>query len=254
MRAIAVIPTYNESANLEELVRRIEACAPGLDLLVVDDNSPDGTGEIADRLSAARPGRISVLHRERKDGLGRAYVAAFRKVLAEGYDVILQMDADLSHDPVYIPKLLARLERCDLVLGSRYVHGINVVNWDFKRLLLSKLAGMYVRAVTRMPVSDPTGGFKCWRRAALEAMPLDRIFGAGYVFQVEMNYSAYRAGFRIGEEPIIFYERNLGASKMDWRIILEALFGIVRVRFSHGARRAARTRPKDWPAAECAER
>ncbi len=229
MRTIAVIPTYDESANIRELVSKIRTCAPGVAILIVDDNSPDGTGAIADELSEANPRSVFVLHRPEKQGLGRAYVAGFRRVLAEGYDVIIQMDADLSHDPSYIPNLLARLDDADLVLGSRYTQGINVVNWDFRRLLMSKLASAYVRLVTRMPFSDPTGGFKCWRREALEGLSLDRAFAIGYIFQVEMTYRAFRAGFRIVEEPIIFYERNLGRSKMDWKVIAEAFFGVFRI-------------------------
>ncbi len=231
MRAIVVVPTYNERENLEELVKKIRHFAKGLHILIVDDNSPDGTGEVADGLSGAYPGEIFVLHRERKEGLGRAYIAGFRFALAEGYELVLQMDADLSHDPSYLPALIDRAGQCDLVLGSRYTHGINVVNWDFKRLLLSKLASKYVQFVTGMPFTDPTGGFKCWRRATLEAVPLSQVFASGYLFQIEMTYKAYRRGFQVGEVPIIFYERNLGRSKMNWGIILEALWGVVRLRF-----------------------
>jgi dolichol-phosphate mannosyltransferase len=249
MRTVAVIPTYNERANIVEAVQRLRACVPQADILIVDDNSPDGTGAIADGLGAAYPGVVSVLHRDSKQGLGPAYVAGFRRALEGGYEAIVQMDADLSHEPSYIPKLLARLERCDLVLGSRYVHGINVVNWDFRRLLLSKLASIYVRLVTGMPFSDPTGGFKCWRRETLEAIPFERTFAIGYVFQTEMTYRAFRAGFRIEEEPIIFYERNLGRSKMDWRIILEALFGVIRMRLFGGKARRIRTAEKPKAAA-----
>lgn len=239
MRTVIVVPTYNESANLGEMVQRVRACAPEADILIVDDNSPDGTGAIADGLSAAWPGSVSVLHRESKQGLGPAYIAGFRWALERGYEAIVQMDADLSHDPSFIPKLLARLEQCDLVLGSRYVHGIAVVNWDFRRLLLSKLASAYVRFVTRMPFHDLTSGFKCWRRAALEAIPFDRAFAIGYLFLAETTYQAFRAGFRIQEEPIIFYERALGRSKMNWRIIVEALLGVIRMRLFTKRRRAA---------------
>jgi dolichol-phosphate mannosyltransferase len=234
MRTVAVLPTYDESANLEEVVRRIRASSPEVDVLIVDDNSPDGTGEIADRLSVSHSGRVFALHRESKQGLGRAYAAAFRRVLAEGYDTIIQMDADLSHDPAAIPELLRRLEDCDLVLGSRYVPGARIVNWGFKRLLLSRLAGVYVRLATGIPFTDPTGGFKCWRRAALEAVPLARCVGVGYVFQVETTYHAFRAGFRVEEAPIVFCERKLGRSKLDWRIILEALAGVLRLRLHGG--------------------
>jgi len=229
-RAVVVIPTYNERGNLEELVKKIHHHAPGLHILFVDDNSPDGTGELADALSRSFPESISVLHRERKEGLGRAYVAGFRAALDRGYDLILQMDADLSHDPGYLPGLMERIGHCDLVLGSRYTRGINVVNWDLKRLLLSKLASKYVRFITRMPFTDPTGGFKGWRRATLEAIGLDDVFASGYLFQIEMTYKAFRKGFKIAETPIIFYERSLGKSKMDCQVILEAVWGVVRLR------------------------
>ena len=233
MRGIVVTPTYNEHENIEELVAKVRQHAPGLHILIVDDNSPDGTGGIADRLVAEHPGDVFVLHRERKEGLGRAYVAGFREALSRGYEVIVQMDADLSHDPSFLPTMLEKIEECDLVLGSRYVRGINVVNWDFKRLILSKMASRYVRIITGMPCSDATGGFKCWRRATLEAVGLDRIFSNGYVFQVETTYKVHRQGARIEEVPIIFYERNLGRSKMDLRVILEALWGVWRIRLRH---------------------
>lgn len=230
MRTVVVTPTYNERENLEEFVARLRESAPGAHLLVVDDNSPDGTGELADELSRRHPGEIAVLHRARKEGLGRAYVAGFRHALAGPYDVIVQMDADLSHDPRYVPSMLERIERADLVLGSRYVRGIAVVHWDFKRLILSKMATRYVQLVTGMPFTDATGGFKCWRRQALEAIDLDGLFSNGYLFQIETTYKAWRRGLRIVEVPIIFYERNLGRSKMDMRIILEAVWGVLRLR------------------------
>lgn len=230
MRTVVVTPTYNERENLEEFVARLRESAPGAHLLVVDDNSPDGTGELADELSRRYPGEIAVLHRARKEGLGRAYVAGFRHALAAPYDVIVQMDADLSHDPRYVPSMLERIERADLVLGSRYVRGIAVVHWDFKRLILSKMATRYVQLVTGMPFTDATGGFKCWRREALEAIDLDGLFSNGYLFQIETTYKAWRRGLRIVEVPIIFYERNLGRSKMDMRIILEAVWGVLRLR------------------------
>lgn len=231
MRGIVVIPTYNEKSNLDKIVTRILSAHADLDILVVDDNSPDGTGQLADELAHAWRGRLSVLHRERKEGLGRAYIAGFSQALAAGYEVIVQMDCDLSHDPAYLPAMLGRIAEADVVLGSRYLQGINVVNWDFKRLLLSKLASKYVQFVTRMPYTDPTGGFKCWRATALRAILSNEVFASGYVFQVEMTYRAHKSGFRIAEEPIIFYERRLGASKMDWRIIFEAVWGVLRLPF-----------------------
>jgi dolichol-phosphate mannosyltransferase len=232
MRAIVVVPTYNERENLPRLVEKIRQYAPSLDILVVDDNSPDGTGQVADELSAASGNRLCVLHRDRKEGLGRAYVAAFRHVMEMGYDTIVQMDADLSHDPSFLPAFLERIQDADLVLGSRYAQGISVVNWDFKRLLLSKMATQYVRIVTGMRFTDTTGGFKCWRAGALRSMNLDRVFSSGYLSQIEMTYRAFRAGCRIVEVPIIFYQRSLGRSKMDWRIIWEALWGVLKLRLT----------------------
>ena len=230
MRTVVVVPTYNERANLPRLVERIRQTGLSLDILVVDDNSPDGTGQLADQLSAAGGG-LFVLHRPKKEGLGRAYVAGFMRALEMGYDIVLQMDCDLSHDPGCLPDFLARIQDCDLVLGSRYLQGIRVVNWDFKRLLLSKMATSYVKLVTGMRFSDATGGFKCWRSGTLRSINLDGMFSNGYLFQIETTYKAYRKGCRVEEIPIIFYERNLGRSKMNWRIIWEALWGVLMLRF-----------------------
>jgi dolichol-phosphate mannosyltransferase len=234
MSAVVVVPTYNERENVANLVAAIRRLPDAPHILVVDDNSPDGTGKLADELSARYPGEVMVYHRERKEGLGRAYVAAFQHVLANwNHDFILQMDCDLSHDPSYIPQFLKAAESADLVIGSRYATGVNVVNWDFKRLLLSWFASRYVRLVTGMPFTDLTGGFKCWRREALASLAWDRIFSMGYLFQVETTYRTWKAQrFRIGEIPIIFYERNLGRSKIHPRIILEAFLGVVRLRFT----------------------
>lgn len=233
MRAIVVVPTYNELANLEALVQKLKQYAPGLHVLIIDDNSPDGTGKLADDLSAADPERISVLHRERKEGLGRAYVEGFKEALKRGYEYILQMDADLSHDPVHLPDFFANIQNHDLVVGSRYLNGISVVNWDLKRLILSKLASNYVRLITRMPFTDPTSGYNCWRREALEAIDFQDAFSIGYVFLVELKYKAQRKGFRISEVPIIFIERKSGDSKMDWAVIWEAFWGVIRLRLRH---------------------
>jgi len=218
MRTVVVTPTYNERANLEEFVARLRECAPGVRLLVVDDNSPDGTGRLADDLSCRYPGEVAVLHLPCKQGLGRACVAGFRRVLAEGYDLILKMDADLSRDPHFLPAMLARIETADLVLGSRYVRGIAVVTWDFKRLILSKMATRYVRLVTGMPFTDATGGFKCWRREALEAICLDGLFSNGYLFQIETTCKAWRRGLRIAEVPIIFTSATWGARKWTYEL------------------------------------
>ena len=235
MKAIVVVPTYNEIENLERLTGLVREQPGGFHMLIVDDNSPDGTGRLADELSRRHPGEIFVLHRERKQGLGRAYVAGFTQALTmPGYDAIIQMDADLSHDPVYLPEFLKMLEKYDLVLGSRYLTGINVVNWDFKRLLLSKGASAYVRMITSMPYSDATGGFKAWRRDALNAIGLDKLFSNGYLFQIETTYRLHRMKkkFSIGELSIIFRDRDLGRSKIDIHIILEAVWGVVRLRLT----------------------
>jgi dolichol-phosphate mannosyltransferase len=233
MRAIVVVPTYNELANLKMLVEKLHEYAPQLHVLIVDDNSPDGTGQLADELSRADPGRISVLHRERKEGLGKAYVDGFKLVLKQDYEYILQMDADLSHDPVYLPDFFAEIQSHDLVVGSRYLKGISVVNWDLKRLVMSKLATKYVRFITRMPFTDTTSGFGCWRREALEAISFESAFSSGYVFLVELKYKAFRKGFRVSEVPIIFIERKSGNSKMDWAVIWEAFWGVLRLRLRY---------------------
>jgi len=232
MKAIVVVPTYNECDNIENFANSVLAQSGNIDILVVDDNSPDGTGDLAEGLATRFPERISVLHRERKEGLGPAYLAGFQYVLAHtDHDLIIQMDADLSHDPAFLPAFIKAAESYDLVLGSRYIRGISVVNWDFKRLLLSKTASRYVRIVTGMPFTDLTGGFKCWRRNTLEGINLSKVSARGYIFQTEMTYRAHRMGFRVGEIPIIFYERNLGRSKISGHIILEALFRVGLLRF-----------------------
>jgi dolichol-phosphate mannosyltransferase len=230
MRCLIVLPTYNEHENLRAIIESIQQHAPTVDVVVVDDGSPDGTGKLADELSREQPEKIFVLHRPRKDGLGRAYVAGFRFALARDYDVVVQMDADFSHDPSYLAVFFEKIRENDLVIGSRYLQGISVVNWDLKRLILSRAASAYVRSVTRMPLSDATSGFKCWRRETLEAIDLEKIFSGGYLFQVEMSYRTYQKKFRITEVPIIFVERRLGRSKMDWGIIAEAVLGVIRMR------------------------
>jgi dolichol-phosphate mannosyltransferase len=233
MRAIVVLPTYNERANLAQLVEKIQKFSPDLHMLIVDDNSPDGTGELADELSSQNPERVSVLHRDRKDGLGKAYIDGFKQVLKKDYEYILQMDADLSHDPDHLPAFFEQIESHDLVVGSRYLNGISVVNWDLKRLILSKMATSYVRFITRTPFTDATSGYNCWRREALEAVGFEGFFSSGYVFLVEMKYRAYRKGLRIGEVPIVFVERKSGDSKLDWRVIFEAVWGVIRLRLRH---------------------
>ena len=230
MNSLVVVPTYNEVDNLPGIVQSILEHAPQTHILIVDDNSPDGTGALADQLSQARPEQVFVLHRARKEGLGQAYVEGFGFALERGYGVIVQMDADFSHDPKYLPAFFEAIETNDLVIGSRYVNGISVVNWDLKRLILSKAASFYVRLITRMPIADTTTGFKCWRREALEAIGLDQLFSNGYVFLAEMSYRAYRKGMRIKEVPIIFVERRLGRSKMSGGIMIEGVLSVLRMR------------------------
>jgi dolichol-phosphate mannosyltransferase len=233
MRAIVVVPTYNERSNLEELVEKIHQFSADLHVLIVDDNSPDGTGVLADELCRKNPDRIFVLHRAKKGGLGRAYVEGFKQALKADYDYILQMDADLSHDPGHLPRFFEQIQDHDLVVGSRYLQGISVVNWDLKRLILSKMATNYVRFVTGMPFTDATSGYACWRREALEAIGFDDVGSSGYVFLVEMKYQAYRKGFRVTEVPIIFVERKSGDSKLDWRIFVEAVWRVLKLRFKN---------------------
>ena len=234
MKPIVVVPTYNEIENLERIVGLIREQPGGFHILIVDDNSPDGTGRLADELSTRHPGEVFVLHRASKEGLGRAYVAGFGHVLKmPEYDAIIQMDADLSHDPAYLPEFMQKLETFDMVLGARYLNGISVVNWDLKRLVLSKGASLYVKLVTAMPYSDATGGFKAWRREALSAIGLDQLFSNGYLFQIETTYRLYRTRkFSIGEISIIFRDRDLGRSKIAFPIILEAVWGVIRLRIT----------------------
>ena len=229
--SVVVIPTYNERQNITTLIHTIHQTIPDLHILVVDDNSPDGTAEEVRQLQASLGDKISLYSRPQKDGLAHAYAAGFKEALRRGHDIILQMDADLSHDPSYLTEFLRYIHSYDLVLGSRYLRGVNVVNWDFKRLLLSKAASVYVRWITGLPFSDLTGGFKCWRRSALEKIDLDRIFSNGYLFQIEMTWKAAHSGCRIAEIPIIFYEREIGRSKIDAKIILEAVWGVMTLPF-----------------------
>ncbi len=223
LRALVIIPTYNERENLRQIVPAVLAQDPRLEVLVVDDNSPDGTGGLADEMSGAEP-RIHCLHRESKEGLGKAYLAGFRWALEREYDRIFEMDADLSHDPKYLPTFLEAAEGADLVIGSRYLTGVNVINWPMSRLLLSYLANLYARWVTGLPLTDSTGGFKCFRREVLAAIALDRVRSNGYAFQIEMSFRAWRKGFRVTEIPIIFVDRVEGHSKMNKRIVREAVW------------------------------
>lgn len=215
--------TYNEADNLPVLLNKIFALnIRNLDVLVIDDNSPDGTGEIADRF-AREDKRVSVIHREFKMGLGTAHIRAFRYFLEHDYDYLITMDADLSHDPMYIPDFLAAMPEYDCALSSRYVHGISVVNWDLSRLILSKWANFYVRNITGMKFSDMTGAYRCYRRKVIEALNLDAINSNGYAFMFEITYRVWKAGFKISEVPIVFVERLTGASKMSKKVIWEAM-------------------------------
>ena len=235
-RTLIIVPTYNEKENLPPLVERVMGLPVEVDLLVVDDNSPDGTGQIADRL-CQRYSRLHVLHRKEKDGLGRAYIAGFKWALSQGYDLIFEMDGDFSHNPSDIPSFLEAAREADLVLGSRYTHGIRVINWPLNRLLLSMGAAFYVRAITGMPFADPTGGFKCFRRKTLESIDLEAVRSNGYSFQVEMTHKAWRQGLRVVEVPIIFTDRFQGNSKMSFRIVREALWMVWRLWLQHRFRR-----------------
>lgn len=230
-RGLVIIPTYQERDNLPRLVPQILSQDGRLDVLVIDDASPDGTGEIADRLAAESP-RVHALHRPGKLGLGTAYLAGFRWGLERGYRWLLQMDADFSHDPAHLPQFLRALAAYDLVLGSRYVEGrVTIVNWPIARLLLSYFANVYARRVTGIPIWDLTGGFKAFRREVLEAVDLQRVESEGYSFQIEMNMRSWNRGFRICEIPIVFVDRTSGESKMSKHIIREAVWRVWKLRF-----------------------
>jgi dolichol-phosphate mannosyltransferase len=230
-RGLVIIPTYNERENLERLVPLVLAQDERLDVLIIDDASPDGTGQIADELAAGHA-RIHVMHRAGKLGLGTAYLAGFRWGLDRGYAWLLEMDADFSHDPAHLPQFMDALQNFDLVLGSRYLEGrVTVVNWPIARLLLSYFANVYARIVTGVPLWDATGGFKAFRREVLEALELDRVESEGYSFQIEMSLRSWKKGFRIGEIPIVFVDRTTGESKMSGNIIREAVWRVWKLRF-----------------------
>ena len=222
-KVLVVVPTYNELMNLPHVVPAILSQDPRIHILVVDDNSPDGTGSLANRLSEIEP-RVHVLHRANKEGLGKAYLAGFRWALARDYEIIFEMDADFSHDPDRIGDFLRAIQDADLVLGSRYVKGVNVINWPISRLLLSLGANLYARVVTGLPLTDATGGFKAFRRQVLEAIDLDKVRSNGYAFQIEMSFIAWKKGFRLKEIPIVFTDRMEGQSKMNKRIVREAIW------------------------------
>ena len=223
MSAIVVLPTYNERDNLEAMIGALLQ-KPDLNVLVVDDGSPDGTGELADAIASTSGGRVSVLHRRGMRGLGPAYIAGMTRALQTDATVICQMDADFSHDPADVPRLLSHAATADLVIGSRYVPGGRIENWPLRRMWLSTFGNRYARAVTRLQTHDCTSGFRCWRSDALKRLPLDRIASNGYGFQVEMAWEAHIAGFRILEVPITFVERRQGVSKLSYKVVVEAMF------------------------------
>jgi len=230
-RALVVVPTYNERENIERLVATVLAQDESLDVLIVDDGSPDGTGEIADRVASHNP-RVNVVHRSRKMGLGTAYLMGFRWALDRDYAFVFEMDADFSHDPAHLSQFLDTIRDHDLVLGSRYRYGrVTVVNWPMTRLLLSYCANIYARVVTGLHLGDATGGFKCFRREVLESIPLEEVRSNGYAFQIEMSFRAARKGFRIAEIPIVFVDRTDGESKMSNRIVREAIWMVWRLRW-----------------------
>lgn len=230
-KSLVIIPTYNELENIAELIPDIlnRYKNPDLDILIVDDNSPDGTGRYIEDLTKKEP-RVKLIKRESKQGLGTAYITGFKYALQHEYDYIFEMDADYSHDPKEIKNFLKAIKKYDLVLGSRYVNGVNVVNWPMRRLLLSYFANRYTRIITRLPVCDATGGFKCFRRKVLEEIDLNKIKSNGYTFQIEMTFKAWKKGFQIGEIPIIFIDRTTGHSKMSKKIVREAMLMVWKLR------------------------
>ena len=235
-RHLIIIPTYDEKDNVRPIAEALLRISPEANILFVDDNSPDGTGQIVDKM-AAEDDRINILHKQGKEGLGRAYVSGFKWALEKGYDLIFEMDADFSHCPSEIPNFLKAIESADLVLGSRYIEGIRITNWPLSRLLLSKSAATYARLITGMPVADPTGGFKCFRREVLESMKLDGILSNGYSFQVELTHTAWMKGYRIKEIPIVFEDRRSGYSKMNKDIMTEAMRIVWKLAFRYRFRR-----------------
>ena len=241
-KTIVVVPTYNERENLPPLAQRLLALPVPVDMLVVDGNSPDGTGKLADELAATHPS-IQVLHLPGKSGLGPTYIAAFKWALERGYEFVFEMDGDFSHNPDDIPMFLEAARNADLVLGSRYLNGIRIVNWPLRRLMLSKSAATYVRMITGMKITDPTGGYKCFSRRALQAINFEEIRSNGYSFQIEMTHRLWRQGMRIVEVPIVFTERVQGHSKMSGNIIEEALIMVWRLWFQNNMRRRPMGKP-----------
>lgn len=221
-RSLIIIPTYNEALNVQPIAAAVLDAAPDVNILFVDDNSPDGTGHLIDTM-VQNDERIHVLHRTQKDGLGRAYIAGFKWALERDYELIFEMDADFSHNPKDIPALQEAAQTADLAIGSRYIGGVRVINWPLHRLFLSRGAGIYVNLITGLPLTDPTGGYKCFHRHVLQAIDLDTVVSNGYSFQIELNHRAWLMGFNITEVPIVFEERQSGTSKMSNKIVFEAL-------------------------------
>ena len=240
-RILVIVPTYNERDNLPALVQRVMNLPVQVDLLIVDDNSPDGTGKLADEL-VLQQSRLKVLHRQVKNGLGRAYCDGFKWALERDYEFVMEMDGDFSHNPDDIPRFVEAARNADLVLGSRYRDGIRVINWPLRRLMLSMAAAKYVQIITGMPITDPTGGYKCFRRKALQSIDLDAVRSNGYSFQIELTHKIWRQGMRIAEVPIVFTDRFQGSSKMSSKIVREALWMVWRLWLGNGLRRKPRLR------------
>ena len=228
-KALVIIPTYNEAQNAERIITEVLGQSEIVEMLIVDDNSPDGTAGIVKTMMQTNP-RIHILERERKMGLGTAYVAGFKYAIAHGFDFIFEMDADFSHNPKEIPIMLGKMDECDVLIGSRYIKGVNVVNWPMKRLILSYSANIYTRIITGMPVHDATAGFKCYKRKVLETINIDGLRSNGYAFQIETNFLAWKKGFTIMEMPIVFVDRRVGVSKMNKKIVYEAAFMVWKLK------------------------
>ena len=229
-RCLVVIPTFNEAENIPKLIPTILGLGGHFEVLIVDDGSPDGTARLVQEMQKTEP-RVHLLERPSKMGLGTAYVAGFRYALQDDFAFVFEMDADFSHDPTELPNLLAKARQCDLVIGSRYISGVNVVNWPLKRLMLSYGANVYTRIITGMPVKDATSGFKCFNRRVLESIDLESVHSNGYAFQIEMDFKAWRKGFRVCEHPIVFVDRRVGVSKMSKNIVWEAAWLVWRLKF-----------------------
>jgi dolichol-phosphate mannosyltransferase len=228
-KALIIIPTYNEAQNAEKIITEVLQQSEMVQVLIVDDNSPDGTAAIVKKMMETNP-RIHILERERKLGLGTAYVAGFKYAIKNEFDFVFEMDADFSHNPKEIPIMLGKMNECDVLIGSRYIKGVNVVNWPMKRLILSYSANIYTRVITGMPVHDATAGFKCYKRKVLESINLDGLKSNGYAFQIETNFLAWKKGFKLLEMPIVFVDRRVGVSKMNKKIVYEAAFMVWRLK------------------------